>query len=78
MLRIQQFSNFEVLITPIQILGIYDKNQPKTNLNHVAHNSKLSAVYSAEIYRTAELNQYELHINTRGLIGVLENENVRY
>ena len=46
-------------MTTIQILGIYGKNQPQTNLKHEAQNNKLPAVYSAEIYRTAELNQHE-------------------
>ena len=48
-----------VFTTTIQILGIYGKNQPRAKLKHVAQNNKLSAVYSAEIYRTAELNQHE-------------------
>ena len=42
-----------------QILAIYGESQPKTNLKRVAQNNKLSAVHSAEIYRTAELNQNE-------------------
>ena len=48
-----------VFTTTIQTLDIYGKNQPKTNLKDVAQNNKLSSVYSAEIYRTAELNQHE-------------------
>ena len=63
MLRIHQFGSLEALITTIQILGIYCKNQPQTNLKHAAQNSKLSrklsTVYSAKIYRTAQLNQHE-------------------
>ena len=56
MLHICQFGSLEALITCIQILGIYGKNQPKTNLKHKAQNNKLSAVSSAEIYETTELN----------------------
>ena len=56
MLRIHQFGSLEATI---QILGIYGKNQPKTKLKHVAQTSKLSVVYSAEIYRTAKLNQHK-------------------
>ena len=59
MLRIHQFGSLEARITTIEILGIYGKNQPKASLKHVAQNNKLSAVYSAEIYRTAEINQHE-------------------
>ena len=60
MLRIHQFGSLEVWITTIQILDIYGgKYQPKTNLKHVAQNNKLSAVCSAEIYRTAQLSQHE-------------------
>ena len=59
MLRIHQFGSLEASITAIQILCIYGKNQPKTKLKHAAQNNKLSAVYSTEIYRTAELNQHE-------------------
>ena len=58
-LRIHQFGSLEARITTIQILGIYGKNQPKTNLKHAAQNNKLSVLYSAEIYRTAESNQHE-------------------
>ena len=36
--------------------GIYDKNQSKTKPKRIAENNKLSSVYSAEICRTAELN----------------------
>ena len=54
-----QFDSLEAWITTIQIFGIYGENQLKTNLKHVAQNNKLSAVYSAEIYRTAEWNQHE-------------------
>ena len=39
--------------------GIYGKNQPKAKLKRVAENNRLSSVYSAEICRTAELNQHE-------------------
>ena len=59
MLRIHQFGSLEAGITTILILGIYGKNQPQTNLKHAAQNNKLSAVYSAEIYRTAQSNQHE-------------------
>ena len=59
MLLVHQFVSLEAWITTVQILGIYGKNQPKTNLKHAAQNNKLSAVYSAEIYRTAQLNQHE-------------------
>ena len=59
MLRIYQFGSLKAWITTIQILDIYGKNQPKTNLKHVALSNKLPAVYSAEIGRTAELNQHE-------------------
>ena len=76
MLRIHQFGNLEAWITTIQILGIYCKNQPQTNLKHATQNNKLSrklsTVYSAEIYRTAQLNQHEWHIGTQGCIGILE------
>ena len=46
-------------MSTIQILGVYGKNQLKTNLKYVALNNKLSAVYSSEIYRMAQLNQHE-------------------
>ena len=59
MLPIRQFGSLEALITTIQILGIYGKNQPKINLKHAAQNNKLSVVYSADIYRTGQLNQHE-------------------
>ena len=39
--------------------GIYGKNQPKAKLKRIAENNKLSAVYSTEICRTAELNRHE-------------------
>ena len=66
MLRIHQFGSLEAWITTIQILSIYGKNQAQSNLKHAAQNNKLSAIYSAEIYRTAQLNQHEWHIDTRG------------
>ena len=59
MLHIRQFGSLEALLTSIQILDIYGKNQPKTNQRHEAQNNKLSAVYLAEIYNTAESSQYE-------------------
>ena len=54
MLHIRQFGGLEALLTSIQILDIYGKTQPKTNQRHEAQNNKLSAVYLAEIYNTAE------------------------
>ena len=59
MLRIHQSGSLESWITTIQILGIHGKNQLKTHLKHATQNNKLSAVHSAEIYRTAQLNQHE-------------------
>ena len=59
MSRIHQFGSLEAWVITIQILGIYSKNQPKTNLKHAAQNNKLFAVYSAEMYRTAQLNRHE-------------------
>ena len=59
MLRIHEFGSLEGCITAIQIPGIYSKNQPKTNVKHVAQNNRLSAVHSADIYRTDELNEHE-------------------
>ena len=44
----------------------YVKNQPKSNLKHVAQNNKLSAVYSADNFRMAKSNQLMNNINTRG------------
>ena len=77
MLRIHELGSLEAWITIIQILGIYGKNQPKNKLKHAAQSNKLSAVYSAEIYRTAQLNQHEWHRHKR-LVGVLENKNFGY
>ena len=37
-----------------RLLPFLEKNQPKTNLEHLPQNNKLSAVYSAGIYKTAE------------------------
>ena len=59
MLCIHQFCSLEAWIFTIQILGIYGKHQPKTNLKHAAQNNKLSTVYWTEIYRTAQLNQHD-------------------
>ena len=64
MLRIHQFGSLETWITTVQILSIYGKNQPKTNLKHAAQNNKLPALFSAEIYRMVQLNQHEWHTNT--------------
>ena len=64
MLRIHQFSSLGAWITTIQILSIYGKNQPQTNLKHAAQKNNLSAVYSAGIYRTAQSNQREWHTDT--------------
>ena len=51
MLCIHQFGSLETWITTIQILSIYGKNQPKTELKYAAQNNKLFALSSAEIYR---------------------------
>ena len=70
-----------VQITTIQILSIYGKSQAQTNLKHAAQNKKLSTVYSAEIYRTAQLNQHEWHTDTyrhKLWVRILENKNVGY
>ena len=81
MLRIHQFGSLETWITTVQILSIYGKNQPKTNLKHAAQNNKLPALFSAEIYRMVQLNQHEWHTNTykhKMWVGILENKNVGY
>ena len=81
MLRIHQFGSLETWIPTIQILSIYGKNQPKTNLKHAVLNNKLSALFSAETYRMVQLNQHEWHTDTyrhKMWVGILENKNVGY
>ena len=63
MLRIHQVGSLKAWITIIQILGIYGKYQPKTNLKDVAQNNELFAVYS--LPKTIECFRRSVERNSR-------------